>query len=52
MAGGKGDDLYVVDSTTDKLTELAGQGTDVVISGAASLPSVSISNIWCCPAPV
>lgn len=30
MIGGLGDDTYVVDSTSDVVTELAGEGTDVV----------------------
>ena len=29
MAGGAGNDLYIVDDQNDKITELAGQGTDV-----------------------
>jgi trimeric autotransporter adhesin len=32
MVGGLGDDIYVIDSVGDKLTELAGQGQDVVLS--------------------
>ena len=32
MAGGKGDDTYYVESTGDKVTELAGQGIDTVHS--------------------
>jgi VCBS repeat-containing protein len=32
LAGGAGDDTYVVDSTTDTLTEAAGAGIDTVIS--------------------
>ncbi len=32
LVGGFGDDIYVVDSTTDVITELANQGTDTVES--------------------
>ena len=36
MAGGKGDDFYVVDSIGDKISELAGQGFDSVNSFLAN----------------
>ena len=32
LAGGKGDDTYIADTGGDKLTELAGQGHDLVLS--------------------
>lgn len=35
MVGGLGDDLYIVDSTTDVVTEVAGQGTDEVQSSVS-----------------
>ena len=37
LIGGKGDDIYFVDSTADVVTELAGQGLDEVRSSAANL---------------
>ena len=32
LAGGKGNDYYEIDSVADKISELAGQGTDLVVS--------------------
>lgn len=36
MAGGKGNDTYYVDNSADSVTELAGAGTDAVVSSLAS----------------
>jgi len=36
MVGGLGDDTYIVDATGDKITELANEGTDLVLTGIAS----------------
>ena len=35
LIGGAGDDTYLVDSTTDVITELAGQGVDTVVSSVS-----------------
>ncbi|HEY0085783.1 MAG TPA: calcium-binding protein, partial [Allosphingosinicella sp.] len=37
LAGGKGDDTYVVDSFADVVTELAGEGTDSVVTALGSV---------------
>ena len=37
MYGGMGDDTYIVDSATDKVIELADQGTDTVLTALASV---------------
>jgi Ca2+-binding RTX toxin-like protein len=45
MKGGVGNDIYTVDSTTDIVTELANEGTDVVLASATYTLSVNIENI-------
>ena len=44
LAGGGGDDVYVVDTTTDTLTEAAGGGTDQVQS-SVSFSLAALANI-------
>ncbi|MBC2732440.1 S8 family serine peptidase [Thiobacillus sp.] len=44
LIGGGGDDTYLVDSTTDVISEMAGQGTDTIIS-RVSLSLASIADV-------
>ncbi|MBJ7415170.1 MAG: hypothetical protein JHC88_06885 [Niveispirillum sp.] len=41
MTGGLGNDVYVVDATTDVVVELAGEGTDTIRTDLASLTLVA-----------
>jgi uncharacterized delta-60 repeat protein len=46
MIGGKGNDTYFVDTNSDLITELAGQGTDLVNSSASSyVISANVENL-------
>jgi Ca2+-binding RTX toxin-like protein/subtilase family serine protease len=45
LIGGAGDDLYIVDSTSDKITELAGGGTDTVQSSINWILGANLENL-------
>jgi Ca2+-binding RTX toxin-like protein len=45
MIGGAGDDTYTVDDTRDVVTELAGQGTDRILSAVSCTASAQIENL-------
>ncbi len=45
MVGGAGDDTYVVDSTTDVVTEGTGAGTDLVQSSVTYTLATNVENI-------
>ena len=45
LAGGSGDDIYVVDATADVVTELSGEGSDVVQASASYTLSANIERL-------
>jgi serralysin len=45
MIGGVGDDTYVVDMSGDKITELAGQGTDTIETSLATFSLVALTAV-------
>ena len=45
MIGGLGDDTYVVDVSTDKVTEVAGQGTDTIETSLATFSLAALTAV-------
>lgn len=45
LIGGTGNDTYIVDSTTDKITELSGGGTDTVKSSVSYTLGAYLNNL-------
>ncbi len=45
MIGGNGDDIYTVDATADVVTELAGEGTDTVLSSISYSLGGNVENL-------
>ncbi|HWR38622.1 MAG TPA: RTX toxin [Patescibacteria group bacterium] len=45
MSGGAGDDIYVVDNAGDAVTELTGEGTDLVQSGVSHTLGANVENL-------
>jgi serralysin len=45
MAGGLGDDVYMVDSAADVVNELAGQGTDTVVTALTHTLAAHVENL-------
>jgi Ca2+-binding RTX toxin-like protein len=46
LIGGLGDDIYIVDSTTDTITENVGEGTDTIQSGVTyTITAANVENL-------
>ena len=45
MSGGDGDDTYVVDSTSDTVTENSSGGTDIIYSSVTFTASNNVENL-------
>jgi Ca2+-binding RTX toxin-like protein len=45
LLGGAGDDVYLVDSTSDLITENAGEGTDLVLSSVTRTLGSNVENL-------
>ncbi|MCW9680215.1 calcium-binding protein, partial [Dolichospermum planctonicum UHCC 0167] len=45
LIGGTGDDIYIVDSTTDIITENLGEGTDTIRSGVTFTLTTNVENL-------
>nr|HVZ29484.1 calcium-binding protein [Asticcacaulis sp.] len=45
MSGGAGDDTYIVDNAADTVTEVAGQGTDLVMASLSYVLAVNVENL-------
>src|SRR5262249_22598158 len=45
LAGGTGNDIYIVDNTGDTVTENSGEGTDTVRSSATYTLSANVENL-------
>ncbi|MFM2056535.1 MAG: hypothetical protein RLY71_920, partial [Pseudomonadota bacterium] len=45
LSGGEGDDTYVVDSTTDVVTEAAGEGVDLILSAVSYAAAANIEKL-------
>ena len=45
MSGGDGNDTYIVDSTSDTVTENSSEGTDLILSSASYTLSSNVENL-------
>jgi Ca2+-binding RTX toxin-like protein len=45
LIGGTGDDIYIVDNTTDIITENLGEGTDTIRSGVTFTLTTNVENL-------